>query len=59
MTRCPHCEAMAETLLRCSTCQDQGCTGEDCIFEDGDDECFGCQGASEDLDNLDDVKEDY
>ena len=66
MTRCPNCQAMAETLLRCSTCLDLGCTGEDYIFEDDEDECVPCQGGGttddwptgEDLDNLDDVEED-
>lgn len=65
MTRCPNCDAMVETLRRCSTCLDQGCNDEDCIFEDDDDECHMCQGGSktddwptgEDLDNLDDVEE--
>lgn len=55
MTRCPNCQEMAETLVRCSTCQDLGCTGEDCIFEKDEDECLPCQGVGPSHD----VEEDY
>lgn len=63
MTRCPNCGAMAETLRRCPTCFDLGCTGEDCIFEDEEDECLPCQvgGQPDDVevgDQPDDVEED-
>lgn len=47
MTRCPHCEEMAESLRRCPTCLDLGCSNEDCLFPDeNEDECLACAGGS-------------